>query len=385
MRPSRLVPVLLVASLALGLGPIAPARADTAPPLRVVKAEATRPSRASGPPPLEVQEVAGAASMPKGALLSPDGTRFYVTNFGQLDHRNVTVHDAKTLALLETIDVPGNVVESALSADGKTLYLSNFRRSSVMFVDLATRRVVREIKTGKHPKVLALSADGKSLFAANWAAHSVSRIDVATGQVVQTFGVGRQPRGMVVTRGGKLVVANFWGASIDVYEGKDHSVHHRIAACKNPRHLALSPDHATLYVSCLRASEIQAMDLATEEVTHRVQVGAAPQSIDVSRVGRFLWSADYGVSRSVSVVDTRSWTSRVFPVPGMDRGSGVAATADGRHAAVTGWYDGHVYLVGFAGEGGHPEATKRATAAWRSRPFHDDPPPTEEAQPVAAR
>lgn len=348
-------------------------------------ARAPRETAPASPPRLEVQEVQATASMPKGALLSPDGTRYYVTNFGQLDRRNVTVLDAKTLAVLDTIDVPGNVVESALSHDGKTLYVSNFRRSSVMFVDLATKKVVREVRTGKHPKVLALSPDGKSLFAANWAAHSVSRIDVATGEVVQTLGAGRQPRGMVMTKAGKLVIANFWGASIDVYEGKDLAQHHRLAACENPRHLALSPDHGTLFVSCLRASEVQAVDLGTEQVVHRVKVGAAPKSIDVSRDGRFVWSADYGVSRSVSVVDTRTWTSRVFPVPGMDRGSGVAVSADGRHALVTGWYDGHAYLVGFEGEGGHPEAARRAISAWKGRPFHDDPPPTEDAAATASR
>lgn len=375
-----------ISGLALLLGAVEPASAEPRPALRRARLEAPVPKEhGSTPPRLEVQEVAATGSMPKGALLSPDGTRVYVTSFGQLDRKNVTVLDARTLALVDTIDVPGNVVESAISPDGKTLYLSNFRRSSVMFVDVASHRVVREIKTGKHPKVLALSPDGKSLFAANWAAHSVSRIDVASGQVVQTLGAGRQPRGMVVTRGGKLVIANFWGASLDVYDGKDLASHHRVTACDNPRHLALSPDHGTLYVSCLRASEIEAVDLSTETVTHRVKVGAAPKSIEVSRDGRFVWSADYGVSRSVSVVDTRSWTSRVFPVPGMDRGSGVAVAPDGRHAVVTGWYDAHAYLVGFAGEGGHPEAARRAISAWKARPFHDDPPPTEEAPAVAVR
>ena len=81
------------------------------------------------PPKVEVQEVAETGSMPKGALLSHDGKKFFVTNFGQLDKRNVTIYDAHTLALLDQIDVPGIIVESALSADGKTLFISNFRRN----------------------------------------------------------------------------------------------------------------------------------------------------------------------------------------------------------------------------------------------------------------
>jgi YVTN family beta-propeller protein len=338
----------------------------------LLAATASAPARAE-PPKIEVQEVAETGSMPKGAVLSHDGKKFFVTNFGQLDKKNVTIYDAQTLALLDQIDVPGIIVESALSIDGKTLFISNFRRSSVMFVDLASKKVTHEIKTGTHPKILVASPDGKSLFAANWASKSVTQINVANGEVVRTLDVGRQPRGMAMTKSGKLYVANFYSDSIDVFEGKDLEQNHRVATCKCPRHLAVSPDEKTLYISCLNASQLHAMDLATETITHKVQIGKAPKSIAVSKDGRYVYSADYGESRSVSVVDTHDWTARVFPIPAMDRGSGVAVSADGRHALVTGWYDKHVYLVGFEGSGGHPEEAKRKMRSWQFLPRHDDP------------
>ena len=333
---------------------------------------ATVPATAA-PPKVEVQEVADTGSMPKGAILSNDGKKFYVTNFGQLNKRNITIYDAKTLAEIDQIDVPGVVVESALSPDGKTLYVSNFRRSSVMFIDLASKTVTEEIKTGTHPKVLAVSPDGSSLFAANWATNDVSQIDVKSATVARTLKAGRQPRGMAATKSGKLYVANFFGDSIDVFEGKDLDQKHRIRVCKCPRHLALSPDEKTLYISCLNFSQLHAMDLGTETIAHRVPIGKAPKSIAVSKDGRYVYSADYGESRSMSVVDTRDWTSRVFPIPGMDRGSGVAVAPDGRKALVTGWYDGHVFLVGFEGEGGHPEEAKRKIRHFQFLPHHDDP------------
>ena len=326
----------------------------------------------AAPPQVEVQEVAETGSMPKGAILSHDGKRFYVTNFGQLDKRNVTIYDAQSLALLDHIDVPGVIVESALSPDGKTLFISNFRRNSVMFVDIAPKKVTHEIKTGTHPKVLVASPDGKSLFAANWASKSVSQIDVATATVVRTLDVGKQPRGMTMSKAGKLYVANFFGDSIDVFEGKDFDQTHRLATCKCPRHLALSPDEKTLFISCLNASQLHAMDVTSETITHKVQIGNAPKSIAVSNDGHYVYSADYGESRSVSVVDTHDWTSRIFKIPGMDRGSGVAVGPDGKHALVTGWYDNHVYLVGFEGSGGHPEEAKRKMKKWQFLPRHDD-------------
>jgi len=325
------------------------------------------------PPVVEVQEVAPTGSMPKGATLSHDGTRFFVTNFGQRDTKNVTIYDARTLAIVDQLDVPGIICESALSVDGKTLFISNFSRNSVMFVDLATRKMTHEIKAGQHPKILVASPDGKSVFAANWMGKSVTQIDVATGTVVRTLDVGKQPRGMAMSKAGILYVANFYSDTIDVFEGKDLEKNHHFAVCKCPRHLALSPDDKTLYISCLNFSQLHAMDVAKETVEHRVQIGTAPKSIAVSNDGRYVYSADYGESRSLSVVDTSDWTARVFPIPAMDRGSGVAVTPDGKHALVTGWYDGHVYLVGFEGTGGHPEDSKKRMRKWQFTPRHADP------------
>jgi YVTN family beta-propeller protein len=323
-------------------------------------------------PKIEVQEVAETGSMPKGASLSPDGKKFYVTNFGQANGRNITVYDTETLKLTGTIDVPGIVVESVLSQDGQTIYASNFARNSVQFIDVASKRVKTEIATGFHPKILVLSPDQKQLFAANWTGASVTQIDVATAKVVRTLPAGLHPRGMALTSAGKLFIANFDGESIDVYEGVDFAQHHRIPACKIPRHLALSPDEKTLFVSCFHDSTLHAMDVETEEVHHRVPIGSSPKSIEVSRDGRYVWSADYGKeTNSVSVVDLSDWTARVYPVPGMDRGSGIAVTADGEHALVTGWYDNHVYLVGFEGTGGHPTDAAQKIQAWIRRPKHD--------------
>jgi YVTN family beta-propeller protein len=325
-------------------------------------------------PPLEVQEVADTGSMPKGALLARDGSSFFVTDFGNRNGGNVTIYDARTLKLLHKLDVPGIVVESVLSPDGATLYVSNFERGSVQAIDLATRRVKRELTAGLHPKIMVLSADGSKLFAANWSGESVTELDTATGKTVRTLSVGLHPRGMALTKAGKLFVANFDGASIDVFDGPDLGHTYRLAVCRIPRHLALSPDERTLYISCYHDSELHALDVETEIVSHVVKIGTNPKSIEVSTDGRYVFSADYGEdAHGMSVVDTTDWTARIFSIPGMDRGSGIAVTPDGQHALVTGWYDNHVYLVGFAGTGGHPEEAMKRIQGWVRRPHYHPP------------
>jgi DNA-binding beta-propeller fold protein YncE len=324
------------------------------------------------PPRVEVQEVADTGIMPKGASISPDGKRFYVTNFGQENLRNITVYDAQTLRLIDTINVPGIVVESVLSPDGATIYASNFERGTVQFIDVEKKKIRGEVKTGSHPKVLALSREGDMLYAANWSGASVTQIDTRAAKVVRTLPAGLHPRGMAVTTGGTLFIANFDGASIDVYSGEGYAEHHRLPACVVPRHLALSPDETMLFISCFHDSQVEVLDVATEKIVHRVPIGSSPKSLEVSKDGRWVFSADYGrETNSVSIVDTADWTARVYTIPGMDRGSGIAVMPDGQHALVTGWYDNHVYLVGFEGSGGHPRESLQAIQRWIGRRKHD--------------
>lgn len=343
-----------------------------------IAADAATPlSRASHPdalPKLEVQEVEETGLWPKAAILSHDDKTLVVLNFGQLDKtKNITLYDADSLHAIGRIDIPHVVVEGALSRDDKTLFASSFWGHSVIFVDLTTKTVTHEVKTGNHPKTVVVTPDGRYVFAANWSGESVTQIDVESKTALRTLRVGKNPRGLAVTSTNVLYAANFYDESIDVFEGPELERRHRIKVCRCPRHLALSPDEKTLYISCLFRSEIHALDLATETVTHRATVGSAPKTIAVSPDGRYVYSADYGTTRSLSVVDTQTWTASTFAVPGMDRGCGLAVAADGEHAFVTGWYDAHVYRVGFEGTGGHPDLAARSIERWRHRAFSKDP------------
>jgi YVTN family beta-propeller protein len=178
---------------------------------------------------------------------------------------------------------------------------------------------------------------------------------------------------MALADDGKLFVANFDGASIDIYEGTNYAKHHRLPACQIPRHLALSPDEKTLYVSCYHSSALEAIDVSSERVTRHIPIGESPKTIEVSPDGRYVFSADYGTPESsISIVDTADWRARVFPIPGLKRGSGISVMKDGRHALVTGWIDNHVYLVGLEPRADSANATIRR-ATWEVSPSHGAP------------
>lgn len=300
-------------------------------------------------PRISVQQSALTGAMPKGIIASPDGRYLYVANYGQLDTRNIGVYDARTLALVSHIDVPGIVVESAISPDGRTLYVSNFRRNSVQFIDLASRRVTREVRVGQHPKILVVSHDGRRLFAANWASRNVSEVDTRTGAVVRTLAAGDNPRGMAISREGRLYIANSTSHEIEVYEGPNMEQHHRITrVCRIPRHITLAPDGSRLYVSCLSGGYLGVMNTQTERIERMIRTRSGPKANDVSPDGRYVVTADYN-GNGVTLIDTTDWSSRSLEIPTMNRASGVVFTHDGMRAVVTGWFDDHLYTVDVEG------------------------------------
>jgi YVTN family beta-propeller protein len=314
----------------------------------------------------------GTGSMPKGVSISPDGTRLYVTNYGQRGRRNVTIFDANDLHRIGEIDVPGIVVESAVSSDGHTLYLSNFTRSSVQFVDLATNTVTHEVPTtGRNPKIVVLSDDGSRVFAANWSSRNVTEIDTASATVVRTLHAGLNPRGMAVLHDGTIYIANFFGSTMDIYDGPDRGHRrHWDRVCRIPRHLALAPDQSLLYVSCLGQDEVIAMDPASGRIRHRAHVGFAPKAIDVSGDGHWIFAANYG-DHSVTMIDTTDWRTRTLTIPVMDHASGIVAARTGARFFVTGWWDDHLYAIDPLG-GDPPVRFEQAMidATLRSRAYH---------------
>jgi hypothetical protein len=88
----------------------------------------------------------------------------------------------------------GKPVESALSPDGKWLYVPYYRRdwdgggtspSAVAVIDTTTDTIVRVLPTGPIPKYVSVSADGKWLAITHWGDNTVALIDTSSGDPAQ--------------------------------------------------------------------------------------------------------------------------------------------------------------------------------------------------------
>jgi len=304
-------------------------------------------------PALSVVATADTGSMPKAVTVSPDGKHLVVTNFGFWKTKNVYWYDPATLKKIDQTDFndkEGNAVEAVFSPDSKTLYVSNFNGNKVEVIDVATRKVAKSVDVGLRPKITILSKDGSKMMVANWDSFSATIYDTKDFKQLYKLKANEHPRGIAITNAGKAYIAGFEGDELDIYSpdgDKPFAAHKKVKACKHVRHMTLSPDEKTLYLSCYFVGELGAWDVATDKMLKRVGVGQEPKSSAVTSDGRWVFVANFGApdNGTVSVVDTTDWTERRIKVPKMDQGCGLALAPDQKTVWVTGWNSRTVHAI----------------------------------------
>ncbi len=301
---------------------------------------------ARGGPFLQQTARAHTGVLPKSARVSPDGTRLVVCNFGQTGHDNVYLYDALTLDRLGKVEFPGNAVESAFAPDGRTLYVSNFRRDVLEVIDVPSLEVRAEVRVGSAPKTVTVSTDGTSIYVANYFGRSVSVVDAASLREVRRLHTGQRPRGLGVLAGGTLLAAAFRSETIHVFPGASDAEARAIETCPLPRDVQSAPEPGTYYVTC-SLGHIGFYRLEDGRRPFGIATtGRNPRSIGLTRDGRWLGVANFG-SSDVTLIDTVGRTHRRIEVPGASRIVGLAMHPESSPIRLyaTSWDTGEVILL----------------------------------------
>lgn len=322
-----------------------------------------------GGPALSVRGRARTGVQPKSVNVSPDGTRVISCNFGRPDAHSVTFFDAYTLEAVGEAEFLGNAVESVFSRDGSVLFVSNFRRHVVEVLDPTSCYAaspeapchltpIAEIAVGHHPKFMALSPDETLLYVANYGDATVSVVDVPGRTELRRLRTLRHPRGMVVLPDGTLLAAAFHGDTIHIFPEGAAEESGRWETCAMPRHLLLSPDASTVYVTC-SMGHVGFYDTRTG---HRYGIGALgrnPRSISISSDGRWIGSANF-TSSDVSLVDTVDRRNRTYEVEGARRIVGLAMhPGPGVRIYASSWDTNEIIMLSDAdAEAAHPSGTR---------------------------
>ncbi len=220
---------------------------------------------------------------PKGVSVTPDGSEAWTSILN--GPPSIEIFEPRSGKKIGEVDIGKyGAVEVIFNKAGTLAYTSQMETAECFEIDVKTRKVLREFKTGSAwTKWVQLSPDEKTLYASNWSGDDVSIIDLATGELVKRIGVSNTPRGMYATADGKtLYVAGFDSGfldKIDLASGKMTTIFKSGGAL---RHIVADEGTGRLFISDMSADVIWVHDMKTGATTKFLDVDEKPNTIDLS-------------------------------------------------------------------------------------------------------
>ena len=131
---------------------------------------------------------------PRGIAFTPDSSKVYLS--AESGQRSSSTRSRRaTLRTLIPL-LPGEPRHMVIDKAGKYLYLSLNKGGGVVKIDIAQKRVVDRVSTGKNPRTIVLAPDGRSLYVVNYESQTVVKVRTRDMVVLQRLDdEGRPPGG----------------------------------------------------------------------------------------------------------------------------------------------------------------------------------------------
>jgi YVTN family beta-propeller protein len=189
-----------------------------------------------------------------------------------------------------------------LSADGKTLFVSNEETAQMTAVDLVSGTIRGQVDVGGEPQGVTVRPDGKEIYVAVAKDNGVTVVDPSTLAVVARVPAGERPRSIVFAKDGVTAfVMDEVGRRLSVLDAATHQVQGTVSIYENtpspggprPSDAVVSPDGQWLYVSCGRGNTVAVVDVASRRQVRSLDgIGWKPLGIGISPDGTMLYTAD---------------------------------------------------------------------------------------------
>lgn len=159
------------------------------------------------------------------------------------------------------------------SKDGKKLIVTNEADNTVTVHDIAGRKLLKTVKTaeyGNRPRGIKASPDGKTYVATLEVGNKFLVMDDKF-KVVKAVETGKGPYGVAFDRKGeRLYVAAGTDRKLEVFDGKTFDKLGEVATGARCWHFSFTPDDAQILLACGKSNEVLAIDVASLQVTRRV-------------------------------------------------------------------------------------------------------------------
>jgi DNA-binding beta-propeller fold protein YncE len=231
---------------------------------------------------------------PHEIVLSPDGSRLFVTDNGVMQIENageggnrISVVDLSSRARTGEIDLgrwhrPHGI---DLCADG-TLLVTSENPDQLLVIDVAGSAIAKEYDTGgETPHIVRCSPDSKTAYVSNARSRTVAKIEVASGErsLLET---GDRPEGATLSKDGStLFVAHRNANKIAVIDTEAWEVRGEIPTGDQPVRCGLTSDEKTLAYALLGDQALGFADVETRKEIGQVQLAGGPVSLEMHEDG----------------------------------------------------------------------------------------------------
>lgn len=183
---------------------------------------------------------------PHGMRSSVDGKYVYIAlNTG----KGVAVIDTAAQKLITTIDLPGEAVQVAIIPNKSIIAVSLYDTKQIALVDTKNSHVelIALPKEAKGPIQMYATPDGKYLYVADQGFYEdqpisslLYRVDVASKKVDKQISLGQAPHGVVVSKDGTMVfVTNLVSNEVSVVDIQSNTEVKRIPVGKSPNGISM--------------------------------------------------------------------------------------------------------------------------------------------------
>jgi YVTN family beta-propeller protein len=189
-----------------------------------------------------------------------------------------------------TAPLPAEAQTASTPADTR-IYVGNSIGDDIAVIDIASMKMVDDIKVGLHPHGVAVTPDGRRLFVTIESNNTLRVIDTATDKVISTIALTGRPNQCAVTPDGRYVAVPIRNRdSVDIVDAAKGTVVKTLPV-KAPHNSFDAGSNRYIFVSSMGSDEIDMIDLKTLTYAAEIPVGGVPRPYVVTRDGRTIYVA----------------------------------------------------------------------------------------------
>jgi PQQ-dependent catabolism-associated beta-propeller protein len=250
--------------------------------------------------------------------------------------------------------LPAAIIVMALAAPaaGQTVFVSNEKDNSLSVIDARTLKVTQTIKVGKRPRGITLNADGSLLYICASDDNTVQVLDTATGKILHNLPSGEDPEQFSLHPDGThLFIANEDSNIVTVVDIPTRKVAYQIDVGVEPEGMAVSPDGTWAVNTSETTNMVHWIDTDKRVLVDNTLVDSRPRYAEFDKAGKRLWvSAEIGGTVTVIDVATHKVERTIqFNIKGVSKDKiqpvGIRLSDDGRYAFVALGPANHVAVV----------------------------------------